>query len=148
MDHGGASDKIFQQGFEYIVQTIGPGSSYHAGTLDMIRKTDPEAKKVAFAYEDDEFAKSVMGGALAKAKDLGLEIVFERIQREFDIDHCLRKGRKTGADDRHGQNDEEEHAHENCGDTIGAEPLLRGIALPGPRIRGKDRGLRTGSACG
>ena len=78
MDHGGASDKIFKQGFEYIVQTIGPGSKYHAGTLDMIKKADPTAKKVALAYEDSEFAKSVMEGARQHAKDLGFEIVFER----------------------------------------------------------------------
>ncbi|MCJ7501421.1 ABC transporter substrate-binding protein, partial [bacterium] len=37
LDHGGASDNIFEQGYEYIVQTIGPGSSYHAGTLEMVR---------------------------------------------------------------------------------------------------------------
>ena len=29
MDHGGANNKIFRQGFRYIVQTIGPASSYH-----------------------------------------------------------------------------------------------------------------------
>ena len=40
MDHGGASDKIFEQGFEFVVQTIGPGSKYHVGTLNMIRETD------------------------------------------------------------------------------------------------------------
>jgi branched-chain amino acid transport system substrate-binding protein len=78
MDHGGASDKIFQQGFEYIVQTIGPGSSYHTGTLEMIKKIDPEAKKVALAYEDSEFARSVMDGAEKKAGELGFEIVFKR----------------------------------------------------------------------
>jgi branched-chain amino acid transport system substrate-binding protein len=78
MDHGGASDKIFKQGFEYIVQTIGPGSKYHAGTLDMIKKADPTAKKVALAYEDSEFAKSVMDGAREHAKELGFEVVFER----------------------------------------------------------------------
>ena len=78
MDHGGASDKIFKQGFEYIVQTIGPGSKYHAGTLDLIKATDPKAKKVALAYEDSEFARSVMDGAMAHAKELGFEIVFER----------------------------------------------------------------------
>ena len=27
MDHGGANNKIFRQGFQYIVQTIGPASS-------------------------------------------------------------------------------------------------------------------------
>jgi len=78
MDHGGASDKIFEQGFRYIVQTIGPGSSYHMGTLDMIKALDPKAQKVALAYEDDEFARSVMTGAEAYAKKLGFNIVFQR----------------------------------------------------------------------
>ena len=78
MDHGGASDKIFKQGFEYIVQTIGPGSRYHAGTLEMVKKIDPGAKRVALAYEDSEFARSVMNGAEARAKELGFDIVFKR----------------------------------------------------------------------
>lgn len=78
MDHGGASDKIFQQGFEYVVQTIGPGSLYHAGTLDMVKKIDPAAKRLALAYEDTEFARSVMMGAEKKAPGLGFEIVFNR----------------------------------------------------------------------
>jgi branched-chain amino acid transport system substrate-binding protein len=78
MDHGGANNKIFSQGFKFIVQTIGPGSSYHEGTLDMIKKMDPNAKTVALAYEDSEFAKSVMDGAEKYALDLGFKIVFKR----------------------------------------------------------------------
>ena len=78
MDHGGANNKIFQQGFKYIVQTIGPGSSYHQGTLDMIKKIDPKAKAVALAYEDSEFAKSVMLGAEEHARRLRFEIIFKR----------------------------------------------------------------------
>jgi len=78
MDHGGANNKIFRQGFRYIVQTIGPASSYHRGTLDMINKIDPEAKRVALAYEDSEFAKMVMEGAKEHAMELGFEVVFER----------------------------------------------------------------------
>lgn len=78
MDHGGANNKIFRQGFKYIVQTIGPASSYHMGTLNMIHKIDPKAKKVALAYEDSEFAKMVMHGAEEHAKKLGFEIIFKR----------------------------------------------------------------------
>ena len=78
MDHGGASNKIFKQGFQYIVQTIGPASNYHRGTLNMIKKMDPTAKKVALVYEDDEFARDVMAGAEAHAKQLGFEVVFQR----------------------------------------------------------------------
>lgn len=78
MDHGGANNKIFRQGFRYIVQTIGPASSYHQGTLNMIKEIDPKAKKVALAYEDSEFAKMVMQGAEDYAKKLGFDIVFKR----------------------------------------------------------------------
>ena len=55
MDHGGANNAIFQQGFRYVVQTIGPATSYHQGTLDMIKTIDPSARKVALASEDSEF---------------------------------------------------------------------------------------------
>jgi branched-chain amino acid transport system substrate-binding protein len=78
MDHGGANNKIFQQGFRYVVQTIGPASRYHEGTLNMIHKIDPAAKKAALAYEDSEFARMVMEGAYARAKKLGFEVVFQR----------------------------------------------------------------------
>jgi branched-chain amino acid transport system substrate-binding protein len=78
MDHGGASDRIFQQGFQYIVQTIGPGSKYHVGTLNMFDHFDPAAMQVALAYEDSEFARMTMGGAEEHAKKLGKKIVFKR----------------------------------------------------------------------
>ncbi len=78
MDHGGASDKIFNQGFRYIVQTIGPASRYHEGTLDLLHKTAPKAKRLALAYEDSEFARVVMEGAEKHAKALGYKIVFKR----------------------------------------------------------------------
>jgi branched-chain amino acid transport system substrate-binding protein len=78
LDHGGASDTIFKQGFRYVVQTIGPGSRYHVGTLNMLKKLDPGAKRLALAYKDDEFARSVMDGAEEHAKKLGYEIVFKR----------------------------------------------------------------------
>lgn len=78
MDHGGASNTIFKQGFKYIVQTIGPASNYHRGTLDLLKKTAPHDKRVALLYEDDEFARDVMAGAKKHAKALGYDIVFER----------------------------------------------------------------------
>jgi branched-chain amino acid transport system substrate-binding protein len=78
MDHGGANNKIFRQGFRYVVQTIGPATRYHEGTLDMIHKIDPGATRVALAYEDSEFAKMVMHGAEEHAKKLGYDVVFSR----------------------------------------------------------------------
>lgn len=76
--HGGASDRIFEQGYKYVVQTIVPASRYQVDILDMVKALDPEAKKVAFLFEDDEFARAVRKGALDYATKLGFEIVFDR----------------------------------------------------------------------
>lgn len=78
MDHGGTSDKIFAQGFQYIVQTIGPATNYHRGTLTMVARKFPEVKRVALVYEDSEFARAVMEGSEGHAKRLGFEVVFKR----------------------------------------------------------------------
>ena len=76
--HGGASNRIFEQGFSFIVQTLSPASEYQTGPLEMIKKIDPSAKKVAFLFQDNEFARAVAKGAEAKAKKLGFKVVFNR----------------------------------------------------------------------
>lgn len=78
MSIGGASDRIFEQGYRYVVQTIGPGSRYQIGPLDLVKALDPEAKRVAFLFEDSEFARSVLKGAKGHAEELGFEVIFER----------------------------------------------------------------------
>ena len=78
INHGGASDRIHEQGFKYAVQCYVPGSRYHVGALDMFKKLDPKLKRLAFVYEDDEFARSVARGAKAHAEKLGYTIVFDR----------------------------------------------------------------------
>ena len=60
------------------MQTIGPGSKYHVGTLNMFDHFDSQTKKVALAYEDSEFARMTMNGAEKHAKELGYKIVFKR----------------------------------------------------------------------
>ena len=76
--HGGASDRTFEQGYKYAVQTIVLGSRYHVDIFDMMKKFDPKATKVAMLYEDDEFSRSVKDGALQYAKKLGFNVVFDR----------------------------------------------------------------------
>jgi len=48
MDHGGANNKIFDPGFRYEVQTICPATSYHQGTLDMIKAIDRMRAKLSW----------------------------------------------------------------------------------------------------
>lgn len=76
--HGGASDRIFEQGYKYAVQTIGLGSRYQLSAIDMVRTIDTNAKKFALLFEDDEFSRIVMKGAKDYLTKLGFQIVFER----------------------------------------------------------------------
>jgi branched-chain amino acid transport system substrate-binding protein len=76
--HGGASDRTFEQGYRYAVQTIVLGSRYHVDVLEMMKKIDPKATTFAMLYEDDEFSRSVREGALEHAKKLGFKNVFDR----------------------------------------------------------------------
>ena len=78
MSHGGAGDRIFEQGYRYAVQTIGLGSRYQISAIDMVKSIDPNAKRVALFFKDDEFSRTVMKGTREYAEKNGLEIVFER----------------------------------------------------------------------
>ncbi|RJQ25206.1 MAG: branched-chain amino acid ABC transporter substrate-binding protein [Peptococcaceae bacterium] len=76
--HGAATDRVYQQGYKYITQVYTPGSRYQTGFLDMVKNKDPEAKRVAFIYEDDEFSRSVINGARDYANKQGFEVVFDK----------------------------------------------------------------------
>lgn len=76
--HGGASDRTFEQGYKYSVQTIVLGSRYHVDVFDMMKKVDSKATNFAMLYEDDEFSRSVRDGALQYSKKLGYKVVFDR----------------------------------------------------------------------
>ena len=76
--HGGASDRIFEQGYRYVVQTLSPASMYQIGFLDMVHKLDPNAKRLALVYEDAEFSKTVHRAAKEYAEKLGFEIVYDK----------------------------------------------------------------------
>ncbi|MBO8182984.1 MAG: amino acid ABC transporter substrate-binding protein [Archaeoglobus sp.] len=78
MSHGGASDRIFEQGYAYVVQTLSVASMYQVPFFDMVKSIDPEAKKVAMIYEDSEFSKAVFAGARKYAEKLGFEIVIDK----------------------------------------------------------------------
>lgn len=78
MSHGGASNRIFEQGYRYAVQILSPATLYQVGALEMLQKVAPEAKRVALAFKDSEFARMVMRGAEEHAKRLGYKIVFKR----------------------------------------------------------------------
>jgi branched-chain amino acid transport system substrate-binding protein len=78
VSHGGASDKIFQQGYYYVVQVLTPATKYFVSVLDMVKTLDPEARRVAILYKEHEFSRMVAEGARRYAEELGFEVVFFR----------------------------------------------------------------------
>ncbi len=76
LSHGGASDKIFKQGYTYIVQILSPASRYFTSVLDMVKAIDPDAKTVAIVYKENEFSRTVAEGAKNYAEQLGFQVVY------------------------------------------------------------------------
>src|SRR3989337_3791950 len=69
-NHGGSSDEIFEKGFRYIVSTISHANKYLHGIIEMVRKIDQGAKKIAiFQAEDSGFSANVSKGAERYGKE-------------------------------------------------------------------------------
>src|SRR3990170_1278311 len=80
-NHGGSSDEIFKKGFRYIVSTISPASKYLNGIVDMARKIDQEAKKIAiFQAKDSGFSVSVAKGAGRYGREKGFQVTHFKYQ--------------------------------------------------------------------
>ncbi len=72
---GAASDATYKEGYTHIFQIYTPASRYLTGAVDLLAKTDPNLKKVAFVYENDKFSTSVVEAAKAYAEQKGYDIV-------------------------------------------------------------------------
>jgi branched-chain amino acid transport system substrate-binding protein len=77
MAWGASSDDIWQQGFTRIVGVYTPASQYDHSLLDYVTTTEPVAETIAIIYKEDPFTVSEGEGAIAKAEELGLDIVFQ-----------------------------------------------------------------------
>ena len=94
-----SADSIYQQGFKSIVS-----ATQIAGTLlgqNGVRAIHAMgAKKIAFAYLDEPFPAALTQGAVALAKELGMEVTqnekFAKGTKDFNI--LIQKAKASGAD--------------------------------------------------
>lgn len=70
--HGGASDKIFEQGYHYVVQTLSPASRYQTGFLDMVKAKYPDAKRLALVTKTKSSREPFMKRQESMQRSLGL----------------------------------------------------------------------------
>ena len=77
--HSGASDKIWSQGYRYVIGVLTPSSYYYKSTMELLASLTPKAKRVALITEDNPFNLSIRKGIKRWAKQLGFEVVFDEV---------------------------------------------------------------------
>jgi branched-chain amino acid transport system substrate-binding protein len=70
------STAIFSRGFKWLVGVIDDGPKWSNHYFDMLQE-EGKAKTIGFVIQDTLHAKEVGSGAVPKARDIGLEVVFE-----------------------------------------------------------------------
>lgn len=77
-DSAGADDKIFAKGYRRTFAVLSPAKSYVSSIVQAINDlATPKPKTIAFVSADDGFSKTAAAGGIAKAKELGFEVVAE-----------------------------------------------------------------------
>lgn len=72
---GAASDATYQKGLTSVFQLYTPASRYLTGAIDLLENLNPDAKKIAFVYENAKFSTDVVEAAKAYAEGKGYEVV-------------------------------------------------------------------------
>ena len=77
-NHGGASDRIYNQGFRWVVGILTPASQYLHGVIDLVKEWDPSAQRVAILHSDKgSFSSAVASGVESYGVEQGLSIVLK-----------------------------------------------------------------------
>ena len=72
---GGASSKIYRQGYKHIFGVFNTAPDYGKNLIDIALSLEPKPKTVAIVYEKDIFSEDAAKGALRRAREKGLRIL-------------------------------------------------------------------------
>lgn len=72
---GAASDSTYKKGYTLVYQAYTPASKYLTGAIDLLKATDPNAKKLAIVHENDKFSTDVSNALNEYALAQGYEVV-------------------------------------------------------------------------
>jgi branched-chain amino acid transport system substrate-binding protein len=90
----GADNKIFAKGYQRSFAVLSPATSYVGSMVQAIYElATPRPKTLAFVSADDGFSKTATQGGIAKAKELGFEVVAEEYvpNQTTDVSAALTK---------------------------------------------------------
>ena len=78
-NHGGASDRIHDQGYRWCVGVLAPASRYLVGLVDLLLERDPRPRRVAILHaRRGTFSSAVASGLETEVIERGSEVVFNR----------------------------------------------------------------------
>lgn len=72
---GAASDSTYTKGYTLVYQVYTPASAYLTGALDLLKATDPAARRIAVVHENDKFSTDVAAALQTHAQQNGYEIL-------------------------------------------------------------------------
>lgn len=77
-NHSGATDALYDEGFQWLVSILAPASRYFHGLLELIRQLDRSASRIALCWSrSGSFGEAVASGAKVRARDLDFAIAKE-----------------------------------------------------------------------
>jgi branched-chain amino acid transport system substrate-binding protein len=79
------STAIFTRGFKWLVGVIDDGPKWSNHYFDLVR-AEGKAKTIGFVIQDTLHAKEVGSGAVPRAREIGLEVVFEETVQATSTD--------------------------------------------------------------
>lgn len=99
-NHGGSSDDITNRGLKNIVSAITPAGEYFRGIIEMVRKIDGSARRIAiFMAEDSGFSARVADGAKKCGRENGFEVAeYKYLSGTSDFSSLLRLAGETQPD--------------------------------------------------
>lgn len=78
-NHGGASDRIYEQGFRWCVGVLAPASRYLVGLVDLLLDRDPRPRRVVILHaQRGTFPAAVAAGLEEEAARRASRVVLER----------------------------------------------------------------------
>jgi branched-chain amino acid transport system substrate-binding protein len=93
-DAAGADDKIFMKGYHRSFAVLSPATLYVASMVQAINDlANPKPRTMAFISADDGFSKTASAAGVAKAKELGFDVVAEEFvtNQTTDVSSTLTK---------------------------------------------------------
>ncbi len=100
LSHGGASNTIYQQGYQNFVGVLSPASVYLRGAIDFIKANHP-TDNLAFLYASDSFSSIAGSSGAAYARSIGLTVVYDQSYPTTvtDLSTQLTAAKNLAADD-------------------------------------------------